>query len=249
MTRRGLVGLGVVVGLVVLASRPPSGGATSLIAKRPRDLITEATRILHAKVVQLHSVPSPRGWTSYTYVSFQPVEALKGSLPDGPFLLRLEGDQTGPYSLPIPSMPRFHVHDDCLLFIRSMHDRACPLVGWEQGLLTMRRDATGRELVMDGIGRVVLDVTPDGVNTLPLPDPGDPAMLPDAATLAAHPPMSLADFLRRIHAMVNDAPPQPAPEEAVITAEAEFPPVEEDWLTPAAPQPQPTATSTPEPRP
>ncbi len=195
----------------------PPGSATTLIYKNLSDLATEATKIALVKVTKVEGVHSDKHWTIYTYVTCIASDVVKGTVPlQTPFLLRFEGGSVGKSGLYIPSMPQFQVEEKYILFIRNMHVRRCPIVGWEQGVFRIQQDSqTGREIVLDRLGRKVLAVVG-----------GEVVAKKDTEISPQETPMSPEEFLTAVVGLI----PQPSPsveqgqEDPLILEPEQFPP-------------------------
>ncbi len=235
--------------------------ATTLTYKNVPSLVTEATWILRAKVLKLHTVPSPKRWTSYTYVTLRVSDVVKGgTLPaDKTFVLRFEGDWTSPYSVPIPGMTPLYEGHDYILFIGNPQAGMCPIVGWAQGVFEVTVNAQGKEFLIDGgAGRAVLDLHENTV-LLDQPISSAPLLLttadgsaieslaPDAGQQASVVAMHPTDFLSAIAGVVAEQLEHytPAPELPIYEEDLPLPPDEE--RAPVTSPPAPTTTETPHP--
>ena len=126
------------------------------------EVIRAADVIVAAKVVAIDSVWDAERGMPYTEVVFVVNRPLRGEIGIGQELrLGFQGG-TAPngLTLTVSCMPAFRLHQQVVLFSAGGIDdrRACPLVGWWQGLYRLRPGGDGLS-VADNVGGHELAVT------------------------------------------------------------------------------------------
>lgn len=118
------------------------------------DLIQEADLILAGTVANIKSEWAQDKSTIYTFVTLTDLEVLDGQYSGTTFTLRLEGGmmiedpvaKTGK-ALRIPGVPDFRLGERIVAFVKDNTQALCPLVGWQQGVLRLRKNLAGEESV------------------------------------------------------------------------------------------------------
>jgi hypothetical protein len=126
-----------------------NGAAAVLIHKTFNDLVGEADAVLAGTVTDKQSVWADDKSTIYTFVTLSGLEVLDGEWAQTEFTLRLEGgeveDAGEKKGLKIPGIPEFTIDERVIVFIKDNTQEVCPLVGWHQGILRLKRDAITNE--------------------------------------------------------------------------------------------------------
>ena len=141
------------------------------------EVIGDAAVIAAAEVVAIDSVWDAERGIPYTEVVFLGDRPLKGEIGAGQELrLRFQGG-TAPngLTLKVSGMPAFRLYQRVVLFSAGGIDdqRACPLVGWWQGLYRLRPGGDGLS-VTDHAGRAVVGIDDvDGKRVARLADAGE----------------------------------------------------------------------------
>lgn len=124
--------------------------ALTAVARSFDELVQRADTIVIGTAVSARSVHRGDGHSIRTLVSFNDLEVLKGEVPSAPFELPLPGGIVGDEAQVYPGTPRLRAGTRYVLFIRGQNSEFLPLVGAQQGLFRIMRDANGRERVVQG---------------------------------------------------------------------------------------------------
>lgn len=79
-----------------------------------------------------------------TQITLTNLEWLKGKQSGQDFVLHVAGGQIGPYGEAIGGVPQLSTGQRYVLFVRGNNQSLFPVVGIEQGVLTVRDDAQGQ---------------------------------------------------------------------------------------------------------
>lgn len=134
--------------IVVAAALPVQ--ALTAVPRSFDELVQRADTIVIGTAVSARSVRGGDDHSIRTLVSFNELEVLKGEVPSAPFELPLPGGIIGDEAQVYPGAPRLRAGTRYVLFIRGQNSEFLPLVGAQQGLFRILRDANGRERVVQG---------------------------------------------------------------------------------------------------
>ena len=95
----------------------------------------------------------------FTEVSFEIEETVKGEVGAVLVLRFLGGPAPNGLTLEVSDMPTFAVAQRVVLFADEGTGRACPLIGWWQGLYRVNRNGRGVDTVTSHAGRPVVEIT------------------------------------------------------------------------------------------
>jgi len=133
--------------------------ATTVIPPTFEQLVQQAELIFQGTVTDVRSVWEGEGAQRHinTYVTFQIGENMKGNA--GSSYTITVGDET----MEVTDTPKFKMGDRDILFVEHNNDQFVPLVGINNGRFHVQRDEqTGRDIVVNGEGEPVRDVTKFG---------------------------------------------------------------------------------------
>lgn len=156
---------GIVTAVLVVFSRQTE--ATVLIHKTFNDLVREADLILAGTVTDKRSVWAEDNSTIYTFVTLSNLEVIDGDYAQPTFTLRLEGgevlnqDTKKGRGLKIPGVPEFIVGEKVAAFIKDNTFEVCPLVGWHQGVLRVKKDLAAGDEVLHSFSQDDVVLGPD----------------------------------------------------------------------------------------
>lgn len=149
------------------------------------DLVARAEQVVVGTVVDVRDA-TDEGGTPYTFVTFDDLSVLKGTVGDT-LTLRFYGGRAGDFAVQVPDMPTFTPGERAVLFVRGNGRDVCPLVGVWQGRFQVRYDAAARtEIVADADGRPLVGVSQRAIQVGP------------SGGGAAAVPMSLDQFRQRV---------------------------------------------------
>ena len=171
----------VLLSVLVLGSS--AARATTVLPMTFSEVVDDAEVIAIATVSALEATWHPERQMPFTEVTFSDVEVLKGRIAGDELTLRfLGGPAPDGLTLRVSGMPQFAPEQQVVLFSAGNGLRACPLVGWWQGLYRVVYDAE-RDVrtVADHAGRPVAAV--------------EGAVGGRAVRLSAAPPRAAADAL------------------------------------------------------
>lgn len=135
-----------------------AGNSTTVVRMSFSEVIDAAETIALGTVMATESVWSDDRQLPFTEVSFQIEETVKGEVGTVLVLRFLGGPAPNGLTLEVSDMPTFAVGQRVVLFAAEDTDRACPLVGWWQGLYRINRDRQGFDTVTDHAGRPVVEI-------------------------------------------------------------------------------------------
>lgn len=135
--------------------------ATTVIPPTFEQLVKQAEVIFQGTVTNVHSVWEGEGGQRHieTYVAFKVEDNVKGQAGDS-YTIRMLGGTVGDKTMEITDAPKFKVGDREILFVEHNFDQYVPLVGINHGRFHVQRDEqTGRDIVVNGEGEAVQDLT------------------------------------------------------------------------------------------
>lgn len=143
--------------VLVMALSISPASATVVAKKKFQDLVSEADLVAAAEVVRVESHPTLDRRFAYTYVTLGGLEIIKGAYPAGELTLRMEGGPVGNgLVLHVMGIPAFREKERVVVFVKDNGESICPLVGWWQGLLRVKRDpGTGESVICSSDGSLI----------------------------------------------------------------------------------------------
>ena len=138
-----------------------SASATSVVPPTFEQLVGQAELIFQGTVTNALSVWEGEGGQRHieTYVTFKIEDNVKGNAGSS-YTIRMLGGTVGDETMEITDTPHFKVGDRDILFVEHNYDQFVPLVGIQHGRMHVERDeATGRDIVVNGEGEPVKDLT------------------------------------------------------------------------------------------
>ena len=138
--------------------------ATTVIPPTFEQLVQQAELIFQGTVTDVRSVWEGEGAQRHinTYVTFQIGENMKGNAGSS-YTIRILGGTVGDETMEVTDTPKFKMGDRDILFVEHNNDQFVPLVGINNGRFHVQRDGqTGRDIVVNGEGEPVRDVTKFG---------------------------------------------------------------------------------------
>jgi len=138
--------------------------ATTVIPPTFEQLVQQAELIFQGTVTDVRSVWEGEGAQRHinTYVTFQIGENMKGNAGSS-YTIRILGGTVGDETMEVTDTPKFKMGDRDILFVEHNNDQFVPLVGINNGRFHVQRDEqTGRDIVVNGEGEPVRDVTKFG---------------------------------------------------------------------------------------
>lgn len=150
----------VFVGVAFLTTMAQLANATTLIHRNLKGLVTHSERIFVGKCVSVAEgeLVFPNGKIFYTEYTFEVSESIKGNV--GERVMFRQYGLTTPRQISenlalynrVPSMPVYHQNEEYMLFlIRDSRFGLTSPVGLHQGAFTIRRDAYGQAVAVNGI--------------------------------------------------------------------------------------------------
>ena len=138
--------------------------ATTVIPPTFEQLVQQAELISQGTVTDVRSVWEGEGAQRHinTYVTFQIGENMKGNAGSS-YTIRILGGTVGDETMEVTDTPKFKMGDRDILFVEHNNDQFVPLVGINNGRFHVQRDGqTGRDIIVNGEGEPVRDVTKFG---------------------------------------------------------------------------------------
>ena len=138
--------------------------ATTVIPPTFEQLVQQAELIFQGTVTDVRSVWEGEGAQRHinTYVTFQIGENMKGNAGSS-YTIRILGGSVGDETMEVTDTPKFKMGDRDILFVEHNNDQFVPLVGINNGRFHVQRDGqTGRDIIVNGEGEPVRDVTKFG---------------------------------------------------------------------------------------
>lgn len=124
-------------------------------------LVQQAELIFQGTVTDVHSVWEGEGAQRHinSYVTFQVQDSVKGTA-GASYTIRMLGGTVGDETMEVTDTPKFKVGDRDILFVEHNNEQFVPLVGINNGRFHVQRDEqTGRDVVLNGEGEPVRDLT------------------------------------------------------------------------------------------
>jgi len=138
--------------------------ASTVIPPTFDQLVQQAELIFQGTVTNVRSVWEGEGAQRHidTYVTFQVQDNVKGSAGTS-YTIRMLGGTVGDETMEVTDTPKFNVGDRNILFVEHNYEQFVPLVGIKNGRFQVQRDEqTGRDVVLNGEGEPVRDLTKVG---------------------------------------------------------------------------------------
>ena len=138
--------------------------ATTVIPPTFDQLVEQAELIFQGTVTDVRSVWEGEGAQRHidSYVTFQVQDSVKGTA-GASYTIRMLGGTVGDQTMEVTDSPKFKVGDRDILFVEHNNEQFVPLVGINKGRFHVQRDEeTGRDVVLNGEGEPVRDVTKFG---------------------------------------------------------------------------------------
>jgi hypothetical protein len=135
--------------------------ATTVIPPTFDQLVRQAELIFQGTVTDARSVWEGEGGQRHieTYVTFKVDDNVKGDAGNS-YTIRMLGGTVGDQTMEVSDAPKFKVGDRDILFVEHNYDQFVPLVGIDHGRFHIQHDdATGRDIVVNGEGEPVRDLT------------------------------------------------------------------------------------------
>src|SRR5580704_3308328 len=135
--------------------------ATTVIPPTFDQLVRQAELIFQGTVTDARSVWEGEGGQRHieTYVTFKVDDNVKGDAGNS-YTIRMLGGTVGDQTMEVSDAPKFKVGDRDILFVEHNYDQFVPLVGIDYGRFHIQHDdATGRDIVVNGEGEPVRDLT------------------------------------------------------------------------------------------
>src|SRR5215813_1792106 len=160
--------------------------ATTVIPPTFDQLVNQAELIFQGTCTDVKSVWAGQGGERHieTYVTFQVADNVKGDA-GASYTIRMLGGTVGDETMMVTDTPKFSVGDREILFVEHNFDQFVPLVGISHGRFHVQHNQeTGRDIVVNGEGEPVRDVTKLGR---------------EEESVSAANAISLAEFKSEIH--------------------------------------------------
>jgi len=174
--------------------------ATTVIPPTFEQLVKQAELIFQGTVTDARSVWEGEGGQRHieTYVTFNVEDSVKGQAGTS-YTIRMLGGTVGNDTMEVTDTPKFEVGDREILFVEHNNEQFVPLVGINHGRFHVQHDdQTGRDVVFNGAGELVRDLTQLGHNE------------EAAAAADLSQAISADDLKSAIHAQLGDATSHPA---------------------------------------
>ena len=123
--------------------------ALSTVQRSFEELVTLADHIVIGTVTGRQSIwhDPVQQRSIITQITLSDLELLKGKHSGASFVLEMTGGQIGPYGEAVGGLPQLTVGQRYVIFVRGNTQSIFPVVGIEQGVLTVRVDADGQTRV------------------------------------------------------------------------------------------------------
>ena len=174
--------------------------ATTVIPPTFEQLVQQAEFIFQGTVTDSHSVWEGEGGQRHieTYVTFNVEDSVKGQAGTS-YTIRMLGGTVGDQTMEVTDTPKFKVGDREILFVEHNNEQFVPLVGINYGRFHVQHDdQTGRDVVFNGDGELVRDLTQLGRSE------------EAAAAADVSQAISADDLKSAVHAQLGDSTSQPA---------------------------------------
>ena len=137
------------VALIGINWQPASGA----VVGRPLtddELVERAGLVVVGQVLRVTSEWNAARTQIFSYVDLRVDQALKGALSQRTLRLRVLGGTVGDVGMFVPETPQFAPNEELVLFLERNPQTLFPVVGLEQGKLSVRTvPATGQKLVTE----------------------------------------------------------------------------------------------------
>src|ERR1700730_8050364 len=140
--------------------------ATTVMTPTFEQLVKQAELIFQGTVTDARSVWEGEGGQRHieTYVTFHVEDSVKGQ-PGPSYTIRMLGGTVGDETMEVTDTPKFEIGDREILFVEHNNEQFVPLVGINHGRFHVQHDdQTGRDVVFNGAGELVHDLTQLGHN-------------------------------------------------------------------------------------
>src|SRR5467141_548789 len=140
--------------------------ATIVVPPTFEQLVQQAELIFQGTVTDARSVWEGEGAQRHidTYITFQVQDNVKGDAGSS-YTIRVLGGTVGDETMEVTDTPKFKVGDSEILFVEHNNEQFVPLVGIDHGRFHVQRDEqTGRDIMMNGDGEPVRDLSQLGHN-------------------------------------------------------------------------------------
>src|ERR1700719_623981 len=174
--------------------------ATTVIPPTFEQLAQQAELIFQGTVTDSHSVWEGEGGQRHieTYVTFNIEDSVKGQAGTS-YTIRMLGGTVGDETMEVTDTPKFKVGDREILFVEHNNEQFVPLVDINYGRFHVQHDdQTGRDVVFNGDGELVRDLTQLGRSE------------EAAAAADVSQAISADDLKSAVHAQLGDSTSQPA---------------------------------------
>jgi hypothetical protein len=133
--------------------------ATTVIPPSFDDLVSRAQTIFQGTVSDVRSEWTGEGGQRHivSYVTFNVDDAIKGN-PGAKVTLNMMGGTVGAETMEVTDAPKFKVGDRDVLFVENNGTQFIPLVGIMHGRFHIKKDETGRDVVLTNDGAPLTDV-------------------------------------------------------------------------------------------
>jgi len=152
--------------LAIVAVAFTQMAATTVIPPTFEQLVQQAEVIFQGTVTNSRSIWEGEGGQRHieTYVTFNVEDSVKGQA-GASYTIRMLGGTVGDETMEVTDAPKFKVGDREILFVEHNNDQFIPLVGINHGRFHVRHDdQAGRDVVFNGDGELVHDLTQLGRN-------------------------------------------------------------------------------------
>lgn len=145
--------------LMVAALLGGRAAATTVIPPSFNDLVTRAETIFQGTVADVRSEWTGEGGQRHivSYVTFNVEDAIKGN-PGSKVTLNMMGGTVGAETMEVSDAPKFKVGDRDILFVENNGTQFIPLVGIMHGRFHVKKDETGRDVILTNDGAPLTDV-------------------------------------------------------------------------------------------
>src|SRR5262249_49584942 len=119
--------------------------ATTLVRMDLDDLTAQSSAVVYARIAASRTEWDGAHTAIFTIYTVEPIEYLKGQL-GGTFELREPGGERDGLAMRIASVPVFHAGDEAVLFVWTDKRGSHQVIGFEQGAVHVRTDASGAKV-------------------------------------------------------------------------------------------------------
>jgi hypothetical protein len=123
--------------------------ATSVLAVSLVDMVQKSAFVFEGKVVKIETRKAYLNQLIHTYVTFEVIEAIKGSIDADSITLSFLGGAIGDTNLAVSEMQLPKQGEHGIYFVESLdRPQVNPLFGWSQGHYLVEKDDTGKSRVL-----------------------------------------------------------------------------------------------------